>query len=174
MGQDCATGVCFTPRPQHRREHFLRRIPGQRQGEDVVAGIRTPQPLSSPARRTRRDQHGAGPPGRLRRPRRRPREAGGNTTSTCRTSSSPCSRTSCTCCKPATASAPPPPRSGSPSKWLKPASSTRSKPSSASAPPASTKLLHPTLDPKAPPQAALPRPPRQPGRGQRRRRLQRR
>jgi pyruvate,orthophosphate dikinase len=44
MGDDCATGVCLHPRPVDRREPFYGEYLVNAQGEDVVAGIRTPQP----------------------------------------------------------------------------------------------------------------------------------
>jgi pyruvate,orthophosphate dikinase len=46
MGQDCATGVCFTRDPSTGRNTFYGEFLVNAQGEDVVAGIRTPQPLS--------------------------------------------------------------------------------------------------------------------------------
>ncbi|HVB68679.1 MAG TPA: pyruvate, phosphate dikinase [Acetobacteraceae bacterium] len=47
MGQDCATGVCFTRDPSTGENMFYGEYLVNAQGEDVVAGIRTPQPLSS-------------------------------------------------------------------------------------------------------------------------------
>jgi pyruvate,orthophosphate dikinase len=46
MGQDCATGVCFTRDPSTGEDLFYGEFLVNAQGEDVVAGIRTPQPLS--------------------------------------------------------------------------------------------------------------------------------
>ena len=46
MGQDCATGVCFTRDPSTGENVFYGEFLVNAQGEDVVAGIRTPQPLS--------------------------------------------------------------------------------------------------------------------------------
>ena len=46
MGQDCATGVCFTRDPSTGENTFYGEFLVNAQGEDVVAGIRTPQPLS--------------------------------------------------------------------------------------------------------------------------------
>jgi pyruvate,orthophosphate dikinase len=46
MGQDCATGVCFTRDPSTGEDVFYGEFLVNAQGEDVVAGIRTPQPLS--------------------------------------------------------------------------------------------------------------------------------
>ena len=44
-GDRSATGVGFTRNPGDRRQGVLRRVPVNAQGEDVVAGIRTPQPI---------------------------------------------------------------------------------------------------------------------------------
>lgn len=46
MGEDCATGVCFTRNPSTGDDHFYGEFLINAQGEDVVAGIRTPQPLT--------------------------------------------------------------------------------------------------------------------------------
>ena len=46
MGDDCATGVCFTRDPSTGENMFYGEFLVNAQGEDVVAGIRTPQPLS--------------------------------------------------------------------------------------------------------------------------------
>ena len=46
MGDDCATGVCFTRDPSTGENVFYGEYLVNAQGEDVVAGIRTPQPLS--------------------------------------------------------------------------------------------------------------------------------
>ena len=46
MGTDCATGVCFTRDPSTGEDVFYGEFLVNAQGEDVVAGIRTPQPLS--------------------------------------------------------------------------------------------------------------------------------
>ncbi len=52
MGNDCATGVCFTRDPSTGENVFYGEYLVNAQGEDVVAGIRTPQPVS---------KHGAKP-----------------------------------------------------------------------------------------------------------------
>ncbi len=49
MGADCATGVCFTRNPSNGENLFYGEFLVNAQGEDVVAGIRTPQPLSRAA-----------------------------------------------------------------------------------------------------------------------------
>jgi pyruvate,orthophosphate dikinase len=46
MGEDCATGVCFTRDPSTGENVFYGEYLINAQGEDVVAGIRTPQPMS--------------------------------------------------------------------------------------------------------------------------------
>ena len=46
MGNDCATGVCFTRDPSTGENVFYGEYLINAQGEDVVAGIRTPQPMS--------------------------------------------------------------------------------------------------------------------------------
>ena len=46
MGEDCATGVCFTRDPSTGENFFYGEFLINAQGEDVVAGIRTPQPLA--------------------------------------------------------------------------------------------------------------------------------
>ena len=53
MGDDCATGVCFTRDPSTGENKFYGEFLVNAQGEDVVAGIRTPQPLSRRAKPTR-------------------------------------------------------------------------------------------------------------------------
>jgi len=46
MGEDCATGVCFTRDPSTGEDIFYGEYLINAQGEDVVAGIRTPQPMA--------------------------------------------------------------------------------------------------------------------------------
>ncbi|WP_372651263.1 pyruvate, phosphate dikinase [Halobacteriovorax sp.] len=46
MGDDCATGVCFTRDPSTGDKKFFGEFLINAQGEDVVAGIRTPQPIN--------------------------------------------------------------------------------------------------------------------------------
>jgi len=45
MGPDCGTGVCFTRNPSTGKKEFYGEFLMNAQGEDVVAGIRTPVPL---------------------------------------------------------------------------------------------------------------------------------
>ena len=47
MGDDCATGVCFTRDPSTGEAKFFGEYLINAQGEDVVAGIRTPQPINN-------------------------------------------------------------------------------------------------------------------------------
>ena len=46
MGDDCATGVAFTRNPSNGEHKFFGEYLPNAQGEDVVAGIRTPLPIS--------------------------------------------------------------------------------------------------------------------------------
>ena len=110
MGDDCATGVCFTRDPSTGLKRILRRVPGERAGR----GRGRRHPHAAPAVRSGLRQAGRGEHGKVALPDAyaelvtRFAMFWKNTTRTCRTSNSPCSRTSCTCCKPAAASAPPP------------------------------------------------------------------
>ena len=62
LGDDCATGVAFTRDPATGERDFYGEFLRNAQGEDVVAGIRTPQPLTRARRaigrgaRHRRDE----------------------------------------------------------------------------------------------------------------------
>jgi pyruvate,orthophosphate dikinase len=51
MGDDCATGVAFSRDPSTGDRVFFGEYLKNAQGEDVVAGIRTPQPINTAARR---------------------------------------------------------------------------------------------------------------------------
>ncbi|MEN8158930.1 MAG: PEP/pyruvate-binding domain-containing protein, partial [Myxococcota bacterium] len=51
MGDDCATGVAFTRDPSTGAKHFYGEYLKNAQGEDVVAGIRTPQSINKASRR---------------------------------------------------------------------------------------------------------------------------
>ena len=46
MGDDCATGVSFTRNPATGENKFYGEYLTNAQGEDVVAGIRTPKPIA--------------------------------------------------------------------------------------------------------------------------------
>ncbi len=50
MGDDCATGVAFTRDPSTGAKKFFGEFLVNAQGEDVVAGIRTPQPINESSR----------------------------------------------------------------------------------------------------------------------------
>ena len=50
MGDDCATGVAFTRDPATGNRQFYGEYLINAQGEDVVAGIRTPQPINESTR----------------------------------------------------------------------------------------------------------------------------
>jgi pyruvate,orthophosphate dikinase len=50
MGDDCATGVAFTRDPSTGHKKFFGEYLTNAQGEDVVAGIRTPQPINESSR----------------------------------------------------------------------------------------------------------------------------
>ena len=50
MGDDCATGVAFTRDPSTGEDYFYGEYLVNAQGEDVVAGIRTPQSLTKKGR----------------------------------------------------------------------------------------------------------------------------
>ncbi|CAJ1395163.1 unnamed protein product [Effrenium voratum] len=52
MGSDCATGVAFTRNPSNGANDFYGEFLVNAQGEDVVAGIRTPQELTIKARKS--------------------------------------------------------------------------------------------------------------------------
>ena len=96
MGDTSATGVGFTRNPSTGAKEFYGEFLQNAQGEDVVAGIRTPQP----DRRAREGDAARPTSSCARSPR-----AWSGTTRTCRTSSSRSRTTRCTCSRPATASA---------------------------------------------------------------------
>ncbi len=50
MGDNCATGVAFTRNPSTGEKNFYGEYLKNAQGEDVVAGIRTPQPINESSR----------------------------------------------------------------------------------------------------------------------------
>jgi pyruvate,orthophosphate dikinase len=54
MGEDCATGVAFTRNPSTGENEFYGEFLVNAQGEDVVAGIRTPQSLTVKAKQANR------------------------------------------------------------------------------------------------------------------------
>ena len=56
MGDDCATGVAFTRNPSTGERMFYGEYLVNAQGEDVVAGVRTPQPINE-KNRSRDTEH---------------------------------------------------------------------------------------------------------------------
>src|SRR5262245_54443933 len=54
MGNDCATGVAFTRNPSNGANEFYGEYLVNAQGEDVVAGIRTPQHLTAAGKKANR------------------------------------------------------------------------------------------------------------------------
>ena len=119
MGDDCGTGVAFTRDPATGENVFYGEYLINAQGEDVVAGIRTPQPIIELKGRLARDVYDELDGESARR--------SSATTTTCRTSSSRSRRASSRCSRPAPASAPASPRSASPSTWSTRASSRRTR-----------------------------------------------
>jgi len=57
MGDDCATGVCFTRDPSTGEKKFFGEFLVNAQGEDVVAGIRTPQPINASSKMESNKHH---------------------------------------------------------------------------------------------------------------------
>jgi pyruvate,orthophosphate dikinase len=56
QGDDCATGVAFTRDPSTGERRFFGEYLVNAQGEDVVAGIRTPQPINNVGKRSHEDK----------------------------------------------------------------------------------------------------------------------
>ena len=108
LGETSATGVGFTRNPATGEKAFYGEFLENAQGEDVVAGIRTPHPISELEKWN---------PGGLQPAPRNHHHRWKITTATFRISSSPSRTASSTCCRPATASAPVRRRSASPSRW---------------------------------------------------------
>jgi pyruvate,orthophosphate dikinase len=57
MGDTCATGVCFTRDPSTGEKKFFGEFLVNAQGEDVVAGIRTPQPINDASKMESNKHH---------------------------------------------------------------------------------------------------------------------
>ena len=111
MGDTSATGVAFTRNPATGENKFYGEWLVNAQGEDVVAGIRTPNPLNEA---TKSDQNQHLPS--LQTDGRRytgnstaSAKSSKNTTTTCRTSNSRSRRASSICSSAASASGPAPP-----------------------------------------------------------------
>ena len=121
MGDDCATGVAFTRDPSTGENIFYGEYLVNAQGEDVVAGIRTPQHLTLVGK----ERNGSDLPAMeevmpvVFKQLAEVRETLEAHYRICRTSNSRCSRTSCTCCKPDRVSARQRLRFGLPSRWSK-------------------------------------------------------
>ena len=119
MGDTSATGVAFTRNPSTGEKELYGEFLLNAQGEDVVAGIRTPQDITEKARKAsgsaKRSMEAAMPDAYAELVQITAFSRG--TTATCRTSSSRSKRASCRCCRRATASAPRRPRCASPSRW---------------------------------------------------------
>jgi pyruvate, orthophosphate dikinase len=64
LGDDCATGVAFTRNPSNGEKGIYGEYLANAQGEDVVAGIRTPQPISLVAGRKAAEREGITEAGR--------------------------------------------------------------------------------------------------------------
>ncbi len=116
-GSDCATGVAFTRNPATGERRVFGEYLINAQGEDVVAGIRTPQ--GHRAATDGNDGLGADFPEAHREASKRSAPGSSITSATCRTWSSPSSTASSTCSRPAAASAPARPPCASPSSWWK-------------------------------------------------------
>ena len=116
MGETSATGVAFTRNPSTGEKRLYGEFLINAQGEDVVAGIRTPQEITEAARveanSDKPSMERAMPAAFAELIAHQPARSNA-TTATCRTSNSRSSRASCGCCRPAAASAPPRPRSAS-------------------------------------------------------------
>ncbi len=56
MGDDCATGVAFTRDPSTGEKRFFGEYLINAQGEDVVAGIRTPQPVNKAGKQDKKSK----------------------------------------------------------------------------------------------------------------------
>ncbi len=108
MGDTSATGVAFTRNPSTGEKKLYGEFLINAQGEDVVAGIRTPQEITEAARKEAGSDKPSmekalpqpSPSSSASRPRWK------SITATCRTSNSRSSRASCGCCRRETASAP--------------------------------------------------------------------
>ena len=120
MGEDCATGVCFTRDPSTGEDLFYGEYLVNAQGEDVVAGIRTPQPLSRARAKPGEVAMEEALPAAYADLLQAYARPWSGITATCRTSSSPSSRTGCICCKLATESARRQRACGSRWRWPRP------------------------------------------------------
>ena len=138
-GADSGTGVAFTRDPSTGENVLFGEFLPDAQGEDLVAGIRTPLPLSRLAVSCRRSMPTL----------RRWRGGWKPIAATCRTWNSRCSRAGFTCSRPVPESGRSRRRSGSRSIWRKKASSRRKKPCMVDME-ALEQMLQPVIDPGAP------------------------
>ena len=140
MGDTSATGVGFTRNPSTGAKEFYGEFLQNAQGEDVVAGIRTPHPIAD---LEERDAGGLPAAARDHRP------GSSGTTRTCRTSSSRSRRARSTCSRPATASGRGWPRCSIAVDMCEEGLITKKEALLKVEPQALDQLLHPIFDPKA-------------------------
>ena len=107
LGETSGTGVGFTRNPANGKNEFYGEFLMNAQGEDVVAGVRTPVHI------TELQKVNPGAYNDLREITTGSR----STTATCRTSNSPSRKASSTCCRPATESVRDWRQCASPSIW---------------------------------------------------------
>ena len=152
------TGVCFSRDPSTGERVLYGEFLRNAQGEDVVAGIRTPEPIARMAERAA---------ARPTTSSSRRSSGSSSTTATCRTSSSRSSAARSTCCRRARASAPPRPRSRSRATSVGEGVIDREEALRRVDPSQLDQLLHPAIDPERRVRAAGPRPERLARRGRR-------
>ena len=137
MGDDSGTGVAFTRNPANGADEFYGEFLVNAQGEDVVAGIRTPQKIRRAGGALA--GHRAAARGGPRAPRAAlPRHAGHRVHHRARASS--------TCSRPAPGSGPASPRCGSPWRWRRRSSSRKEEAVLRVDPEALNHLLRPVFD----------------------------
>ena len=141
MGDSSATGVAFTRNPSTGEPGLFGEYLVNAQGEDVVAGIRTPKPHHRDAQRPESARG-------LRPVSGRRAAAWSTTTATCRTWSSRSRRAASSCSRPAPASAPGRRPCGSPSTWSKEGLIDRATAVQRVEPAQLDQLLHPMIDPE--------------------------
>ena len=152
MGDTSATGVAFTRNPATGENKFYGEWLVNAQGEDVVAGIRTPNPLNE-ATKNEQNQHlpslrnRDGPSCTSSSTTSAPSSS--STTTTCRTSSSRSRKASSTCSSAATASGPAPRPEHGDGHARREGLIDEKTPSCASQPAQLDELLHPIVDPAA-------------------------
>ena len=151
MGETSATGVAFTRNPSTGEKKLYGEFLINAQGEDVVAGIRTPQEITEAARK----EAGSDKPSMEAALPEAFAELSASTpssksiTATCRISNSPSSRASCGCCRRAAASAPAKAALRIAVELAQEKLITKEEAVARVDPAALDQLLHPTIDPKA-------------------------